>query len=133
MRMLMVMGMAGVLAGCAMPFDDMHNNQYMNHQAQAVPAGMDDSWTGVMGPYLMTLQLNEDGTGKLCNSYGASNYLQVVKYNSGMVYIQDGTRMSATFNGDTLTAKFPYTGSKPAGFQRDSDLAMAAPYCRQNL
>ncbi|WP_331456701.1 J517_1871 family lipoprotein [Halopseudomonas litoralis] len=88
---------------------------------------------GSDGPYLMTLQLSENGGGKLCNSYGASNYLQVVKYSSGMVYIQDGTRMSVVLNGDTLTAKFPYTGSKPADFQRDSDLAMAAPYCRQNL
>lgn len=50
MRMLMVVSLAGVLAGCAMPFDDMHNNQYMNHQPQAVPAGMAGSWTGVMGP-----------------------------------------------------------------------------------
>lgn len=133
MRIVAMAIAMGLMAGCVMPIDDMINNRYMDYPAQAVPAGMDGNWTGVMGPYLMTLQLRENGTGELCNSYGSSNYLQAVKFNDGVIYIQDGTRMSADLNGDALAVEPPYAGSQASRLQRDSDLAMAAPYCKQNL
>lgn len=133
MRIVVIAAALGLMAGCASPFDDMINNRYLNYPAQAVPAGMDGNWTGVMGPYLMTLQMREDGSGVFCNSYGASNYMQAVKYNAGTIYVQDGTRLGVSVSADTLTATSSYSGAKPSVFQRDDDLVKAAPYCRENL
>ena len=111
----------------------MMNNQYMEHSAESVPAEMAGDWTGTSGPYLMTLRLNTDGTGALCNSYGASNYLQAVKYRGGMLYVQDGTRLGLTGSGDSLVGMAPYSGSKPIRFMRDEGLKHAPPYCKTAL
>jgi hypothetical protein len=134
MRIISILLAALLLAGCAaQQLNDMANNRFMDHDPEQVPAGMAGGWTGTAGPYLMTMRLQESGSGVLCNSYGASNYLQAIKYSGGTIYIQDGTRLSVTLQGDTLAALAPYMGAEPIRFRRDANLAMAAPYCRQNL
>lgn len=134
MQRAILAGLAcAALAGCSLPTTDMMSNQYMEHSAEPVPAGMAGDWTGTSGPYLVTLRLNADGTGALCNSYGASNYLQAVKYQGGTLYVQDGARLALTPNGDALTGMAPYTGSRPIRFLRDDDLKNAPPYCKTAL
>lgn len=134
MHRVILAGIACVaLAGCSLPTTDMMSNQYMDHSAEPVPAGMAGDWTGTSGPYLVTLRLNADGTGALCNSYGTSNYLQAAKYQGGTLYVQDGARLGLTHSGDTIVGMAPYSGSKPIRFVRDEGLKEAPPYCRTAL
>jgi len=137
MRYIFVLAALSILNGCASPvsdvYGDMMNNQFMAHQAEPVPAGMAGHWTGVSGPYLMTLHLNEDGTGLYCMTGAGSETLSVAKYQGGALYDQGGTRMTLSVTGDRLMGSPPYKYSQPIEFQRDDSLSMANPYCRDSM
>lgn len=137
MRSAVLAMVLSLMAGCAMPgddiFRDMANNQFMDVQAESVPAGMDGHWTGVAGPSMMTLALRQDGSGVICTVYGATNTLHAVKYSNGEIYTQGGTRFNVSPAGGRLAASYPYKHGPTFDFHRDNDLAMAAPYCRATL
>lgn len=134
MALAVVMGLA---AGCAAPGDDifreMANNQFMDVQAEQVPDGMAGRWTGASGPAMMTLDLREDGSGRICTALGVSNSIHAVKYRGGTVYDQGGTRISVALEVDRLAASYPYKHGPTFDLHRDNDLAQAAPYCRASL
>ena len=133
MKNLILLGAFAALSGCVMPTDDLLNNRYMEHVPEAPPAGMAGDWTGTMGPYLLTLRIDQDGTGRMCSSYLQNNSVNALKYAGGTLYYQDGTRTAANYSSDTLTILAPYFNSQPSRLVRDTGLKQAAPYCQQNL
>lgn len=137
MRTTAVMIATAMLAGCAMPgddiFRDMANNQFMDVQPESVPAGMDGHWSGAAGPSMMTLDLRQDGGGTICTVYGATNSLHAVKYSNGEIHTQGGTRIVISQAGERLAASYPYKHGPAFEFHRDDDLSKAAPYCRDSM
>lgn len=128
-----VVGVAVALAGCASGIDDMINNKFMEHIPERTPAGMTGDWTGVNGPYMISMQMGEDGVGLLCGAYSTNNSLQNIKYNGGVIYIQDGTRMNVALTAEGLTATPPYDFAKDIKLIKDSGFKQAAPFCKQNM
>lgn len=131
------------LAGCAadpIGVNALMDNKYMERTAEPVPKEMAGTWTGVAGPYLMTMIIQPDGTGVSCGSWHKHNSTFRIKHQAGMLYFSDGSSMIADMAGDHLVlslkdksaAKF---ANMPTEFKyyRDDALKEAAPYCRKEL
>ena len=80
-----------------------------------------------MGPYLATIKIREDGNGLMAYSYGTSNVLSKVKYQSdGKLYFQDGTKVEITIISPTQINLFaPYLLGHTSKFFRDEQLKEA--------
>ncbi|XEG74009.1 hypothetical protein QA447_07200 [Pseudomonas sp. abacavir_1] len=109
------------------------NNNFVAVQVQPSPPEMVGRWTGSVGPYLMTLAINPDGTGMSCYSYGTADVLGRIKYDGAQIQMQDGAKMKAYRSGDQLIATTSYLGSKPMKFIQDNNLASASPFCAKSL
>ena len=123
-----------LLAGCTSAVDDMINNQFASIQAETPPAEIQGTWTGSVGPYLVTMQMDESGFGKYCYSYGSSDILEKVKYNSNVIYYQNGTKtkVSASPNGSLQVTSDYYSGSTSTLFP-DKKLSNSSLFCSEKL
>lgn len=133
MRTLLLIPLMATLGGCAMPTGDMTNNKYMERTAEAAPAGIAGDWTGTMGPYLLSMRIGSNGAGVMCSAYNTNNSVMNLKYSSGTLYFQDGTRLTVQPSGNTLVATSPYFGSATTTLYKDQGFAQAAPFCKSNL
>ncbi len=133
MRILLGAAVIASVAGCAMPMDDMLNNQFSSVVPSAPPHELVGNWTGSSGPYLMTLVIRKDGSGLSCHAWNERNAVSRAKYRDGFVYLQDGTRMRVSSSGSGLAATTSYSGATPLNFVPDPDLREAAPFCAKSL
>jgi len=122
------------LAGCQSPMSDMMNNNFVAVTPQQVPEGLAGPWTGNMGPYLVTMKLQPDGYGLFCYSYGTADVLQKIKFLSGKIQIQDGTKLILKEqNPESITVYAPYATGKDTLLYTDPDYKNASGYCAKAL
>lgn len=133
MRVLLGSVVFAVLSGCAMPTDDILNNNFVSVVPTAPPPELVGNWTGSSGPYLMTLVIHRDGTALSCHAWNERNSVSRAKFRDGYIYMQDGTRMSFASSAGGVTATSSYSGSKPIHFVSDPQLSASAPYCTKSL
>ena len=123
-----------LLVGCQSPLDDMMNNKFTSIIPESPPKQGVGIWTGTTGPYLVTMKLNQDGTGSYCYSYGTSDVNQKIKFLNNQIYIQDGTKLSlegVEHNSVQLNAKY-YAGHKSTLYS-DNNLKEASSFCADKL
>ncbi|MCV4287002.1 hypothetical protein OH708_03680 [Pseudomonas capsici] len=133
MRKIGVFLLFGVLGACVMPTDDMINNDFSAVRAVPAPPGMPGKWTGSNGPYLMTIFLEQDGTGLSCYGWGNKQSVGRIKFDGGQLRFQDGTRIKLARQGEKLLGRAPYTSAQDIVFVSDPELSLADPYCSKNL
>jgi len=125
-----------LLTACVSPVDDILNNQFTT--IKATPINDDrvvNTWTASIASYLTTLKMNADGTGVFCQSAGASNAIEKVKFTDGTFYFQNGAKMTfESVNNNQLTLFTRYYGNKnETNFIADGDLKEASIYCQKEL
>lgn len=134
MKPLIALVMLGLLSGCASVSSDMANNNFPLITAQKPSDNLIGIWTGSMASYLATLQINDDGTGTLCYSWGTANVEQKVKYQAGVVHIQDGTSMSVeNVSTEQLVLKSDYFTGTQFTYVVDDNLTEASSFCSSVL
>lgn len=135
MRLLFVGLLTVILAGCAIPdpLDMFHDNRFAEVVPDPAPSEFVGTWTGSNGPYLMTVRINEDGTGLYCSAFGRYESRGRIKIKDHHIYYPEGGRMLLSMDGEVLVGSYDYGGVSPARFVRDDDLVEAAPYCAENL
>ncbi|BDM64572.1 hypothetical protein NFHSH190041_20240 [Shewanella sp. NFH-SH190041] len=121
-----------LLAGCASPFSDMLNNKFMN-VVQTPQPNLAGLWTGTMGPYLVTMQINPNGSGVSCYEYNGTGGIQRLKVSSDTVFMQDGTKVTVAQKGGQLEVSVPYLGGGSYKFVPDNELAQASLFCADKL
>lgn len=125
---LLALGMV-LAGGCSFGTTDMLNNDFGAAIPTKPPSEFVGVWTGSSGPYLFTVALNSDGTGKSCSVWNDKKVVGRLKYSSGSLLFQDGTRMSVRRVGNDLVGRSPYSGSRDVRFRHDPELSSADPYC----
>lgn len=123
-------GFVIALAGCQSPVRDMMNNNFVAIIPEPVPEGLVGSWTGNMGPYLVSMKWQTDGHGSFCYSYGTADVLQKVKFSENTIQIQDGTKfLLKEQNSESITIYAPYAVGKETILYTDPDYKNASAYC----
>lgn len=133
MRLLTIITMSALLASCAMPTDDLINNRFPEIAPTPPSADIVGKWTGASGPYLITFEINPDGKGLYCYSWGEKNALNSAKHVNGRLHLQDGTSLALQRSGEKLIGESGYTGAKAIVFVTDGTLVEASPYCKNHM
>lgn len=108
----------------------MLSGQYSEAQATAPPPAIIGTWTGSMASYLVTLRIQEDGTGLYCYSWNEKHAINRLKYDGERLVFQESTTASIRdARPDALIIRPDYTFSKDAILRPDGDLVKASPYC----
>lgn len=122
------------LAGCATPLDDLLEGGYSEAVAQPAPEDLVGTWTGSMGPYLMTMVVEPDGTGRYCHSWNEKNAVSRLKYDGDRIVFQDGARAEVvSVSSDQLELRPSYKHADGSVLRPDSNLKLASPYCVKAL
>lgn len=133
MRFLLAVAIFG-LFGCVNPIDDMLAGGYSETMAAPPDKKLVGIWTGSMSASLLTMQINEDGTGLYCYSLNDSNALGRLKYDGQKLVFQGSTTASIRdVRHDALVIRSDYTFSKDSILRRDSGLVDASPYCAKAM
>lgn len=83
-----------------------------------------------MGPYLLTLQLESDGTGLYCYSWNEKHAVNRIKYDGERLVFQDGSMASIIEAApDKLIIRPDYSHASRSTLSPDEGLAEASPYC----
>lgn len=130
--LLLALGMI-LVGGCSFGTTDILNNDFGSVSPTAPPADSVGLWTGSSGPYLLTVKLESDGTGKSCSVWNDKRVVGRLKYSSGSLLFQDGTRMAVRRVGDALIGRAPYSGSRDVTFRGDPGLTSADLYCTTRM
>ncbi|NOG32924.1 hypothetical protein HLB35_16200, partial [Halomonas sp. TBZ9] len=76
-----------LMSGCALdPYgvtelvNDQQNNDFVSIEKESLDYPIEGLWTGSMGPYLVTIELEEDGSGEMCSSYAGTDNVSKLKY-----------------------------------------------------
>ncbi len=122
------------LTGCQSPARDMMNNNFVAISPKAVPANLVGTWTGSMGPYLVSMKWQADGYGLFCYSYGTADVLQRVKFVDGEIFIQDGTKLQLKgLSTASMIVHTSYFSGKDSTLLGDRELRNASVYCAKAL
>lgn len=122
------------LTGCQSPMSDMVNNNFVGTSPEPVPSILESTWTGSMGPYIVSMQWKPNGYGLFCYSYGTADVLQKVKFTNGEFLIQDGTKLKlGEHSKDKMIVRSPYFSGKDSVLYADSQLRNASAYCAKAL
>ncbi|CAM5430767.1 J517_1871 family lipoprotein [Eoetvoesiella caeni] len=124
-----------VVAGCALPADNMTSNRYSNVVQKPVEKPYAGLWSGTSGSALMTLRIDKDGRGISCSSRDGKDSVSKLKLSDDTLYFQDGTKMALTYADGYIdgVSSSPSTDSQTIRFARDTGLINASPYCRERL
>lgn len=83
-----------------------------------------------MGPYLLTLQVETDGTGLYCYSWNEKHAVNRMKYDGERLVFQDGSMASIIeLVPSKLVIRPDYSHASRATLRPDLGLAEASPYC----
>lgn len=125
---------AGALGGCSNPVDDMLSGRFSETRAVSPGDAMAGTWTGSMSAYLLTLKINEDGTGLYCYSWNEKHAVNRLKYDGERIVFQESTTASIRdVRPDALVIRSDYTFSKDAILRPDEGLVKASPYCAKAM
>lgn len=120
---------APVFASCATGLGPMDSNQYVHAIAEPAPDYSVGTWTGGLGPYVMTMKIAADGYVETCHSWNHRDAVGKAKYSQGRLYFSDGSyaMLDKSAKGMTVT---PLGDEEHASeFLSDESLKLAAPYC----
>lgn len=115
--------------------NDMIDNQFLSKQPVAIP--FNGTWTGAVGPYILTFQLMSDGNGLMCYSRDSSNTvinkLKVYsKDRTDFGMIQDtGSKSRLALNTDKSLTFNSY--GKDYSLQPDNSMELANIACKEKL
>lgn len=88
------------------------------------------TWTGSMASYLVTLRIQQDGTGLYCYSWNEKHALNRLKYDGERLIFQESTTASIRdVRPDAIVIRSDYAFSKDAILRSDEGLVKASPYC----
>lgn len=125
------LGFIATLSGCAM------NNDLLSGQFSAIaPKSTDLSgyWSGNGGPWLVTIKINSDGTGLMCQSYNGKDMLDKIKVVDDVIYNQNNLKLKVTSKAsDKLVLKADYYMGATFNFTPDPLLKNASLYCESAL
>lgn len=125
---------AAALVGCATPLDDLLEGGYSEAAAQPAPESLVGTWTGSMGPYLVTMVVEPDGTGRYCHSWNEKNAVSRLKFDGRRLAFQDGSVASIIdLAPDKLVIHPDYSHASRAALRPDPNLVEASPYCMKAL
>jgi len=83
-----------------------------------------------MGPYLMTMVVEPDGTGRYCHSWNEKNAVSRLRYDGDRIVFQDGARAKVvSVSSDQLELRPSYKHADDSVLRPDSSLKLASPYC----
>lgn len=123
-----------VLTGCQSPVDDMMNNNFVTIKPEPIPRGLAGTWSGSMGPYLVSMKWQADGHGLYCYSYGTADVLEKLKFSAGVIYNQSGTKLELKESKpESITVFTPYFVGDSYILYSDPDYRNASPYCAKAL
>lgn len=89
-------------------------------------------WVGKYENLLMTLKLNPDGTGVICDDYMGKAKLQSTKFSNGRLYGQTGHSIQILDVKDNkMTVKYPFAGQNY--FLKDDIGEHITPACKELL
>lgn len=122
-----------LLAGCAMQRDIMQND-FVGLAPQSPPADIVGTWSGSMGPYLVTMRIKPDGRGVMCSSYNDTNSMARIKFFDGRIHAQSGAQVGIKSVADaSMVLHTGYYMGRDDQFYRDKHLKSASIYCAENL
>lgn len=125
---------AGILGGCSNPVDDMLSGRFSETRAVSPGDAMVGTWTGSMSAYLLTLKINEDGTGLYCYSWNEKHAVNRMKYDGEGLVFQDGSMASIIdLVPDKLIIRPDYSHASRATLRPDEGLVEASPYCAKAM
>ena len=134
LRLVWAVALTAGLVGCQSPMSDMMNNNFVGITPEPVPDQLVGTWTGNMGPYLVSMQWEPDGYGHFCYSYGTADVLQKIKFSGGEIFIQDGTRLEIKeHTRQLMTVHAPYFAGKDSKLYTDADFQNASAFCAEAL
>ncbi|MGP9555907.1 J517_1871 family lipoprotein [Halomonas sp. AOP43-F2-13] len=138
---IFVSGFLIFLSGCATGItemgelqkmmDDYTDNDFVSLTAEPLDRPVEGVWSGNMGPFLVTMNLQKDGSGEMCSSYAGTDNVSRLKYVEGQLYSQEGGRFTIdSYQTQSMTLGSPYESSISNRFVEDSALREASNYCR---
>ncbi|MEO1892514.1 MAG: J517_1871 family lipoprotein [Alcanivorax sp.] len=131
---LMAVAAAAALIGCATPLDGLLDSRYSEVRPAPAPSQMVGTWTGNMGPYLLTLQVESDGTGLYCYSWNEKHAVNRLKYDGERLVFQDGARAEVvSASSEKLVLRPSYEHSSESVLRDDQELREASPFCATEL
>lgn len=133
MKMLAVTPLFLIVTGCVSMPELPDAEQYLAVQPEAPPPEYRGLWTGAMGPYISTIEIPEDGRGKLCSDWSGANSVTGVKYADGQIHTVGFGAANASINDNILTID-PISDAYPTyTFRSDNDLVEAADFCAEKF
>lgn len=134
LKLFFITGAINLLTGCQSPLTDMDNNNFISITPETPPKNLLGLWSGNMGPYLVTFQWTEKGTGIFCSSYGTGNMLQKVKFSKNNIEIQDGTRLEIKdLSSIMMLVHSPYYMGNETKLYKDTSLENSSLFCAKEL
>lgn len=135
MNCFFLVGIALMVTGCHSALDGMKRNDFVGVKPQPIPADMVGTWTGSLGPGLLTFVWRENGEGFVCGSSFGKDSIEKTKYADGEIVYSSGVRQSVTAsNGELYKVSYKYAGSRDEfTFYRDQDLKHASPTCIESI
>lgn len=133
MKKLIIIGVVGLISGCAASSDVMNNN-FPAVVVTAPPANMVGTWTGSMGPYSTTIKVDSDGAGSMCYSWNGKDVIARIKYSEGQIVVSDGSKLGVgEVTESIMQVKANYYMGSSYTMYRDDELQIASPYCSKNI
>ncbi|KXJ45896.1 J517_1871 family lipoprotein [Marinobacter sp. Hex_13] len=127
---MLVFLIAPALTACKLSWEMPDASKYIHAQAKQVPAYAVGTWTGGMGPFVMTMQVDAGGTAVICHSSGHKEATGKAKHKDGVFYFSDGgyaeLRQGASGEPELVLSGDDNLLSQ---LREDSSLTLATPYC----
>ena len=80
-----------LLVACAPGWGPMDSNQYVHATAEPAPDYAVGTWTGGLGPYVMTMHIAADGYVDTCHSWNHRDAVGKAKLVEEKLYFSDGS------------------------------------------
>lgn len=129
-----ILALTFIMTGCQSPLDHMLNNKFSTIPPLPVPSSLANSWTGNMGPYLVTFKFEQNGSGYFCYSYGTADVIMKTKSTGNTIHIQDGTQIDITeIMPNKITISSNYFGKNHYTLIDDKELKSASIYCKTQI
>lgn len=120
-----------LLASCSPGWGPMDAGKYVHIEPEAAPGYAIGTWTGGLGPYVMTMKIEGDGHVATCHSWNYRDGVGKAKMAASQLYFSDGSfaEVSQSEGGLIITPLGEVKHSSE--FVRDESLKLAAPSCEE--
>lgn len=121
--------LAPVFASCTLASGPMDASKYVHVQPDPAPEYAIGTWTGGLGPYVMTMKVAADGHVGTCQSWNHRDAVGKAKLSSGKIYFSDGSYAVVEKSTNGITVIPLGDAGHASEFVSDESLRLAAPYC----